>query len=161
MKVHIPPFTPDPYEQSFKLFIAGTIEMGTIRDWQQEIIDFLKMDFAHQHLDVYNPRRPDWNPNWGHKHPQLVGQIKWERKYLKEAHIITMALFENSKSPISLLELGEYKDKICFIYCPHEFYRKTNIEIFCSDNNIQVIEDWDIYKIALKRLVDSHLIYLA
>lgn len=46
----------------------------------------------------------------------------------------------NSKSPISLLETGLFKDKL-LVCCPEGFYKKGNIDIVCKRNNIPQIND--------------------
>jgi hypothetical protein len=162
IQIHYPPTTPSIQGQSCKLFLAGTIDNGESYNWQQELISFLSENFNKCCLDIFNPRRPDWNPEWNsqNNHPQLEGQIKWELDALEKADVIAMVLWEGSKSPISLLELGAFKDKKILVYCPYGFYRKTNINVFCSRNDINVWEDWDIYKIALKRLVEGTILKL-
>jgi hypothetical protein len=47
----------------------------------------------------------------------------------------------DTKSPISLLELGKYGDNNCIVCCPNEFWRKGNVDIFCVRNNILLFDN--------------------
>ena len=52
---------------------------------------------------------------------------------LNEASIIFMYFSKDTKSPISLLELGlNASCKRMVVCCPDGFYRKGNVEIVCS-----------------------------
>lgn len=53
----------------------------------------------------------------------------------------------NTKSPISLLELGLYatSNKL-HVICPDGFYRKGNIEIVCDKYNIPIYENIEEFK---------------
>lgn len=51
-------FAPNKIDKSkFTVFLAGSIDMGKAKDWQQEIEDKLKED----DVILFNPRRPDWD----------------------------------------------------------------------------------------------------
>ena len=53
-----------------------------------------------------------------------------------------MNLLPDSKSPISLLELGLFaKSGKLLVCCPKEFYRSGNIQIVCDKYNIPLFED--------------------
>ena len=55
-------------------------------------------------------------------------QIKWEQNHLDSADVIAMVLLDDSKSPISLLEMGLYaKSKKLIVFCTPEFYRYDNV----------------------------------
>lgn len=55
------------------------------------------------------------------------------------------------KAPISLLELGSFKDKSISVVCPEEFYRFGNVDIFCDKYGINHFENFED---GLKDLVD-------
>jgi hypothetical protein len=61
---------------------------------------------------------------------------------LDEADIIFMYFSPGTQSPISLLELGSYggsgKMIVC---CPDGFWRKGNVEIFCTRHDIPMFND--------------------
>lgn len=49
------------------VFLAGSIEMGAAKEWQQQAIDlFDSMIPEEQRSDylILNPRRPDWDSSW-------------------------------------------------------------------------------------------------
>jgi hypothetical protein len=56
---------------------------------------------------------------------------------LDKADIIFMYFSPETKSPISLLELGAYgANGNMIVCCPEGFWRKGNVEIFCTRHNI-------------------------
>lgn len=147
--------------KSAKIFLAGTIDMGESINWQREIYEML--DKECDHLDIYNPRRPDWNSDWEQSkyNKNFRQQVEWELDMLEQADLIIMAFLPNSKSPISLLELGAYANdynKSILVYCPDEFYRKGNVDIFCERKNILVENDWDAFKVKAKSFAKFWLV---
>lgn len=143
--VYTPPEYPKLSEQKLKIFLAGTIDMGESINWQREIYEMLIAKYNC--LDIFNPRRPDWDISWEQKasNVHFRKQVEWELDHLEKSDLILMVLLKDSKSPISLMELGAYKDKPMFVYCPDEFYRKGNVDIFCKRNSILVMSDWEEY----------------
>lgn len=121
------------------VFLAGTIDDGHSTDWQHELIE------AAEYLDVefYNPRRYDFP-----EHPvkeDVVKQIRWEQEHLDKADYILMVLQPDSKSPISLLELGLYaQSRKLIVCCTDKFYRYTNVEETCRKYKIPLYNTTDI-----------------
>ena len=123
---------------SIKIFLAGSIEMGKAEDWQAMIPELFK---DRQNLTFFNPRRDDWDSSWEQKesNPQFNYQVNWELDHLDKADIIFMYFSPETKSPISLLELGLYANlEKMIVCCPDSFYRKGNVDIVCSKFNIPV-----------------------
>lgn len=121
-----------------KIFLAGSIEMGKAEDWQAVIPELFK---DRQNLVFFNPRRDDWDSSWEQKesNPQFSGQVNWEMDKLDECDIIFMYFSPETKSPISLLELGMHAaSQKMIVCCPDEFWRKGNVDIVCSRHNIPV-----------------------
>lgn len=112
------------------IFLAGSIEMGTAEDWQTIVGNTLSHKF-----NILNPRRKDWDSSWiqSYDNPQFFQQVNWEINALEKADYILMYFDPNTKSPISLLELGMHlkSDKL-IVVCPDGFYRKGNVEAVCS-----------------------------
>jgi len=139
MKI-IKPNSEDQRIEGVQIFLAGSIEMGAAEDWQTKTQERFK-DFP---ITLLNPRRDDWDSSWTQeqKNPQFNYQVNWEMDSLDKADIIFMYFSPETKSPISLLELGAYgstgKMIVC---CPDGFWRKGNVEIFCSRHDIQVYND--------------------
>ena len=83
------------------VFLAGTIDNGDSLNWQDKvIIELINLGVS---CEVYNPRQEYWNPN--PTKDELEKQIEWEQDHLDSADVIAMVLLDDSKSPISLLEL--------------------------------------------------------
>ena len=53
------------------------------------------------------------------------------------SNTICSSLAKDSKSPITLLELGLHKDDNIIVCCPEGFYRKGNVDIVCKKYNIK------------------------
>lgn len=119
------------------VFLAGSIEMGAAKNWQDQAIEF----YEEQGLElvVYNPRRDDWDSSWTQEfeNPQFYQQVNWELTALDAASLIIMYFDPSTKSPISLLELGLFadSDKI-LVCCPEGFWRKGNVDIVCEKYGI-------------------------
>lgn len=120
------------YPNMPSVFLAGTIDNGDSINWQEEVIKEYENRWDKQ-IVFYSPRRSDWN-----QYPiNLEHQIKWEQGHLDAADLIVMCLLDNSKSPISLLELGLYaKSKKMVVFCNPEFYRYYNVKLTCEKYDI-------------------------
>jgi len=130
------------------VFLAGTIDNGNSLNWQDKIIIEL-INLGVKNLEVYNPRREHWNPNPTKK--EMEKQIKWEQEHLDKADVIAMVLLDDSKSPISLLEMGLYakSDKLV-VFCTPNFYRWDNVRLTCEKYNIELVQDTNPLIIANK-----------
>ena len=113
------------------IFLAGSIEMGLAEDWQKELGEWL----IDKNYNIFNPRRADWDSSWcqTYEDPNFSQQVKWEMNALEKSDYIIMYLDPQTKSPISLLELGLHaSSKKLFVVCPDGFWRKGNVEVVCS-----------------------------
>ena len=134
----------DSNDTSFKVFLAGTIDMGNSEDWQKTVEDKYKNSVK---ISFLNPRRKTWNNNLEQvfENPEFFQQVTWELDALEKSDLIIMNFLENSKSPITFLELGLFaKSKKLFIACPKNFYRRGNIEIICNKYSIPLFDNLDI-----------------
>lgn len=123
---------------SKSVFLAGTIDNGDSLNWQDKTIIEL-INLGVNDIEIYNPRREHWNPNPSKE--EMEYQIKWEQEYLDKADFIAMVLLDDSKSPISLLELGLYaKSNKLIVFCTPNFYRWDNVRLTCEKYNIQLVE---------------------
>lgn len=127
------------------VFLAGSIEMGVAEDWQSTIGKwFLSMGW-----NVFNPRRTDWDSSWiqSYENPQFNQQVSWELNALDKSDVILMYLDPNTKSPISLLELGLHAtSKKLYVVCPDGFYRRGNVEMVCSVYDIPLFNTLEEFK---------------
>jgi len=123
-----------------KIFLAGTIEMGNSEDWQTKVTEAL----SDRPYTILNPRREAWDSSWEQRieNPQFYQQVNWELDALNKSDIIILYLLPDSKSPISLLELGLYASSgKMLVCCPEGFWRKGNVEIVCERFNIPLYEN--------------------
>jgi hypothetical protein len=139
MRVEKPTDTPKTHDGP-SVFLAGSIEMGSADDWQSVI----PKRFKHMNVLFFNPRRDEWDSSWKQEqsNPNFNHQVNWEMNKLEESDIIFMYFAPDTKSPISLLELGAYGDSgKMIVCCPEGFWRKGNVEIFCTRHDIPFFED--------------------
>jgi hypothetical protein len=122
------------------IFLAGSIEMGKAVDWQAETTKIIENKFDY----IFNPRRDDWDSSWTQsiKNKQFNEQVSWEMTALDISSVIFMYFAPDTKSPISLLELGLYaQTKKLVVCCPDGFWRKGNVEMVCDRYNIPLFND--------------------
>ena len=120
------------------IFLAGSIEMNTAEEWQNHI-QYTLMDL---NVTFFNPRRDDWDSSWTDTSVVFNSQVNWEMNELERSDIIFMYFSPETKSPISLLELGLHADSNKMIVCcPPGFWRKGNVDIVCTRYNIPLFND--------------------
>lgn len=130
------------------VFLAGTIDNGDSLNWQDKVIIEL-INLGVKNLEVFNPRREHWDPNPTKE--EIEKQITWEQNHLDMANLIVLVLLDESKSPISFLELGLYaKSKKLIVFCTPNFYRWDNVKLTCKKYNIELIQDLNPLIIANK-----------
>lgn len=130
------------------IFLAGSIEMGNAENWQEELTKYFEKDF-----NIFNPRRDDWDSSWIQSidNPQFYEQVSWELNALEKADLIIMYFDPNTKSPISLLELGLYAtSKKLHVICPEGFWRKGNVDIVCQKYDIPLYDSIESFKNKIK-----------
>lgn len=126
-------------EDNKSVFLAGTIDNGKSLNWQDKTIIEL-INLGIKNINIYNPRREHWNPNPSKE--DMDYQIKWEQEHLDNADLIVMVLLDDSKSPISLLEMGLYaKSGKLIVFCTPKFYRWDNVRLTCEKYYIPLIQD--------------------
>ncbi len=128
------------HKREKSIFLAGSIEMGKAEDWQSQL------EVYFQDLEKYtilNPRRKDWDSSWEQhfESPQFYQQVTWELNALEKADHIILYFCPDTKSPISLLELGLFANsKKLLVCCPKGFWRRGNVEIVCERYDIPFYE---------------------
>ena len=126
-----PNFTPFNIRQKGDLvFLAGSIEMGKAENWQEVAGELI----SNAGYVVLNPRRDDWDSTWEQtiENEQFNQQVTWELKGLEDAKAVLVHFDPDTKSPITLLEVGLLailKPKRTFISCPPGYWRRGNVEI--------------------------------
>lgn len=135
-------FAPNKLDKNkFTIFLAGSIDMGKAKNWQQEIEDKLK----DEDVILFNPRRPDWDSSWEESitNPQFREQVEWELNALEEADMIVVYFDPKGKAPITLMELGLHKDDKIIVCCPEGYHKKGNVDVVCHKYNIKQVDDID------------------
>ena len=125
------------------IFLGGTIDNGDSFNHQEALISELKKSEATHPLCVYNPRRKEWNKNASKE--EMDEQINWELYHLNRADLIVMNILPNSKSPISLMEIGLFaRDKKMIVFCNENFYRYENVKVVCDKFGLPLFNTNDI-----------------
>jgi hypothetical protein len=95
-----------------------------------------------------DPRRAEWDASWRQsiEEPQFRGQVEWELDGLERADVIAMWFVPETKSPITLLELGLHaRSGKLVVGCPDGFWRRGNIEVVCARYSVPLVADWDAF----------------
>lgn len=127
------------------VFLGGSIEQGKAIDWQADLAEFM---IAYG-WGVFNPRRPNWDPNLEQKgeNPVFNQQVIWELMALQRADMIIMYFQPGTISPISILEFGKYVDSgKMYVICPEGFWRQANIEKTAEFYDCPIFDDFDDFK---------------
>ena len=130
---------PSPPPNSFSVFLAGSIELGSAENWQT----FVERELSGIHIVILNPRRDNWDSSWLQDKPnsKFREQVEWELSALETASIIAMYFEPGTKSPVSLLELGLFaRSGKMVVCCPEGFWRKGNVDIVCERYGVDQVE---------------------
>lgn len=142
------------------VFLGGSIEMGAAIDWQKTIISSFK---DVDDVVFLNPRRDDWDPSWEQSihHKEFNKQVTWELAAQEDADFIVFYFDPNTKSPITLLELGLFCNTAGYdigcsrmiVCCPEGYWQKGNVDIVCNRYNIEQTETLEELITILKKWV--------
>lgn len=139
------------------VFLAGSIEMGAAEMWQDRIVKAID----HPDIMFLNPRRDDWDWTWEQKidNPKFREQVDWEHNAMELADVILFYFVPDTKSPISLMELGmwAYTDKPVVVCCPEGFWRKGNVDITCDRTGIRVYDNLETFIESLPKSLEFAL----
>jgi len=121
------------------IFAGGSIEMNRAKPWQRRLVTAFK---DYDDVVILNPRRNSCDSSWKQvaKNKQFRKQVQWELDGLESCDTSVMYFDPDTKSPISLLELGLFGANTNFrtntlpkmhVICPKGFWRRGNVEIVC------------------------------
>lgn len=139
-------------EENTMIFLAGSIEMGAAELWQ----DRIARELADTELVLMNPRRDDWDSSWVQdiSNENFNEQVTWEMDYISVSDVVAFYFDPNTKSPITLMELGyvagllnderlEIGDYGAVVCCPPGFWRRGNVQMICDRHDILLVDTLD------------------
>jgi hypothetical protein len=141
------------------VFLAGSIEMGKAELWHNRVIE----TFPFNGVTFFNPRREDWGSSWVQdiNNPNFYEQVSWELDMLDRADIIFVYFDPTTMSPITLLEVGLFSERVRYshdkhmiVCCPEGYCRKGNVDIVCQFQGVPVFDNMETALIELKRLLN-------
>ena len=136
------------------VFLAGSIEMGVAEDWQAR----LAAELADVDAVGLNPRRDEWDASWRQSidEPRFREQVEWELAGLERADVIAMWFAPETRSPITLLELGLHaRGGRVIVGCPHGFWRRGNLEVVCARYGVPLVAAWEPFVAAVRSKVTA------
>ena len=145
-------------ENHISIFLAGSIEMNKAKEWQVKLTEEI-----HANIDdivVCNPRRTDWDSSWEQKlsNKNFYEQVKWEYDNITKCDIVFIYFQGDTKSPISLMELGLICDQTIrsvIVCCEKDFWRKGNVDFICREHDIKQIDSLDHAVNAINYLISE------
>ncbi|GAG64036.1 unnamed protein product [marine sediment metagenome] len=86
---------------------------------------------------------------------EFRGQVEWELYGLDNATMVVYYFQPDTKSPISLLELGMHvRSGKAIVCCPEGYIKKGNVDVTCKYYRVPVYETLDGLKDALVKIVE-------
>ena len=137
---------PKPDDSAFKVFLAGSIDMGNAAYWRGTLVKHFD---ENDDIVFLNPRRDDWDSTWEQtiENQNFREQVEWELDGLDMADLIVMYLQPETISPVSLLELGAHLNSgRVVVLCPEGYFRKGNVDITCKRYGVPTVADFDELK---------------
>ena len=130
--------------------------MGKAKDWQSELAD----EFKDVDVNFFNPRRDNWDSSWEQSidNEKFTEQVMWELGNISKSDVVVFFIQGDTKSPISLMELGLVGDKRgtkVIVCCEDEFWRRGNVEVFCYKYDIPLLERFDDMIAELKKILNA------
>lgn len=137
--------------ENFRIFLAGSIDMGKAENWQER----LERELAdYEDLVICNPRRDDWDSTWVQSidNDQFNEQVTWELRNIEGADLVVFYFDPNGQAPITLMELGLVTgwDIPAIVCCPDGYWRKGNVEMICYRYGIPLCANIDDFITLIK-----------
>lgn len=161
IQVNTPDCVNEPLMSDMNIFLAGTIDNGASTNWQKHVITAFRKVLYTPFISTtfHNPRVESWDPQASSE--AQMRQIQWELKYLTSADIVLVNILEDSKSPITLMELGllvgrNDTRKAVLVCCPPGFYRYDNVKAICELGGLLLYNTEFEMMLALYKIVNKH-----
>ena len=145
MKLLTAPKSLENIESRRSLFLAGSIEQGVAVDWQAKVTKSFS-DYSDKSLTILNPRRKNWDASWEQSinNKEFKEQVTWELDALGLTSVILIHFVGDTKSPLSLLELGMFAaSRKVIVSCEPNFWRRGNIEVVCDRFEVPLVDNLD------------------
>lgn len=156
MKLFEPPQEVDLNDPNPIVFLAGSIEMGAAENWQEQVIQFLD----NREITILNPRRKEWDSTWQQNKDdkRFLEQVQWELDGLEMADIIVYYFDPQTKSPITLMELGLYArtNRKILVCCPEGYWKKGNVDIVCERYGLRQYDTLTELIVALRHIEETY-----
>lgn len=141
--------------RKYSVFTAGSIEMGSAIHWQTRLVSFLQ-DLP---ITVCNPRRGHWDTTTTprEKDEAFNRQVQWELSALETVSVICFFFDKNTKSPVTMLELGLWaRSGKVVVCCDSGFWKSGNVHITCRRYGIPFVERFeDMEKLIREKLYEK------
>lgn len=148
-------------DDTYTVFLAGSIEMGLAEAWQDIFAD--DSLFAETDITFLNPRLDDWDSSWvqSRNNPKFYEQVGWELVGLDTADQIVFYFQPSTQSPVTLLEFGRAtsisrRNHGVHVVCPDGFWRKGNVDIACELYDLTMHETLDDAAAAVAKIYNKH-----
>lgn len=145
---------PRPEDWRPRVFLGGSIDMGSAPDWQREVVAALSGIEAV----LLNPRRRDWDPSIQNDAnvPAFQEQVEWELAALEAADVIVLYLASGLKSPITLMELGLHaRGGRIILFCEEGYWRKGNVDLLAQRYGIRQVTSLAALTDAVRQVVKT------
>lgn len=132
-----------------KVFLAGSMAMGTAPDWRSEVVEALK----DENIVILDPWRDDWDSSWEQraKDDNFREQVEWELDGLEDADVVLVYFAPGTSAPISLFEFGLLAQRGKTVVCSDDgFWRYGNIKVVCDRYGIPLTGNLDDAALAVK-----------
>lgn len=147
---------------SYAIFLGGSIEMNTAEKWQDRLAN--ELSGWPDSVILLNPRRDDWDSSWVQDPTpgtQFFAQVDWELEMQDSADLLVYYFDPNTKSPITLMELGAYGYAVpehVVVCCPTDFWRYGNVAVFCNKYGIPLVHSFEELVVEItKRIINEAL----
>jgi hypothetical protein len=154
MRVIQSPAIPDIQSSERSVFLAGSIDMGSSIDWQQDLIASLSSCGGV----LLNPRRSHWSADWPPEasFPIFREQVEWELSAMEVAGMIAFYFAPTSQAPVTLLELGlAARTKKAIVCCPPGYWRKGNVDVVCQHYGVRTVPSLESLAEVIRRYCEE------
>lgn len=129
----------------YSIFLAGTIDDGNSKDWQNQVYEDLKDKPGAHFISLLNPRCYDYDvTKQTLTNKKFKNQVNWEQDGLKFASLIFMYIIGGSRSIISMSELGQYANTgKLVVVAEKDYFKRGNIEVLSEREEFPLFDNFE------------------